>query len=139
MVYTKNRKKALMIKVMIVEDDSEIRNLYGFSLKQNGFDVIEAADGAIAAKQLDANKPDVILLDMLMPGISGLDFLRNNNVHHRYPATKIIAFSNIETPRVVEEAKSLGITSYFLKVNVTPHQMVDIIKGMMGGKPAAKV
>lgn len=127
-----------MAKILLVEDDNEIRNLYGFSLRQNGFEVFEAADGAVAAKQLDAHKPDVILLDMLMPGISGLDFLRNNNVHHRYPETKIVAFSNIETPRVIEEAKGLGITSYFLKVNVTPHQMVDIIKGLIKDKPGAK-
>lgn len=120
-----------MSKVLIVEDDNEIRNLYGFSLKANGFEVFEAADATAGAKLLDAEKPDVILLDMLMPGISGLDFLKQNNVHHRYPDTKIVAFSNIETPRVVAEAKGLGITSYFLKVNVTPHQMVDVIKKML--------
>ncbi len=123
-----------MTKVLIIEDDQQIRMVYSYALNNNGFKVMEAPDAVTGLKLLDENKPDVILLDMLMPGISGLDFLRQNNIHHRYPDVKLIAFSNIETPRVVEEAKQLGVEKYFLKVDVTPHQMIEIINQLTGSK-----
>lgn len=123
-----------MPKVLIIEDEQQIRMVYSYALNNNGFEVLEAPDAVTGLKLLDEHKPEVVLLDMLMPGISGLDFLKQNNVHHRYPETKIIAFSNIETPRVVEEAKKEGVVRYFLKVDITPHQMVDIIKQLLSEK-----
>jgi DNA-binding NtrC family response regulator len=125
-----------MAKVLIIEDDQQIRMVYSYALNNNGFEVLEAPDAVTGLKLLEQHKPEIVLLDMLMPGISGLDFLKQNNVHHRYPDIKIIAFSNIETPRVVEEAKQQGVVKYFLKVDVTPHQMVDIIKQLLGDKAA---
>lgn len=128
-----------MIKILIIEDDSQIRMVYSYAFHNNGFKVMEAADAVTGLKLLDEHKPDIVLLDMLMPGISGLDFLRQNNIHHRYPEIKLIAFSNIETPRVVEEAKKLGVEKYFLKVDVTPHQMIEIIHQLVGSKKKSDV
>lgn len=121
-----------MAKILIIEDDAQIRNVYSFGLKNNGFQVLEAGDAVTGLQLVEKERPDIILLDMLMPGISGIEFLKQNNIHHRYPDIKIIAFSNIETPRVVEQAKQLGVSNYFLKVDVTPHQMVDICNQLLG-------
>jgi DNA-binding response OmpR family regulator len=133
-----------MAKVLIVEDDTDIRGAYVFALMRAGFEVVQAADGAEAIAMFERERPNVVLLDMLMPGMSGLDFLRQMNIANRFPETKILALSNIDTPRVVEQAKVLGAAEYLIKVDMTPHQMVDLIKqhlsnaGAAPAKPAPK-
>jgi DNA-binding NarL/FixJ family response regulator len=128
-----------MAKVLIVEDDLEIRNAYAFSLSKNGFEVLQAGDAEEGLDQLRQNKPDVMLLDMLMPGASGVEFLRNNHIQGQYPDMKVIAFSNIDNPKIMEQAKALGAIEYLVKVDVTPSQMVEIIRNLTSGKsqPAA--
>ncbi len=118
--------------VLIVEDDNEIRMVYSYALNNHGIKVLQAANAAEAVRLLEQLLPDVILLDMLMAGTSGLDFLKLNNVHSRFPDVKIIAFSNVDTPRVVDQAVALGVTQYLLKVNVTPGQMVNYIHELTG-------
>ena len=117
-----------LTKVLVVEDDNDIRNAYVFALMQAGFQVAQSSDGGEAISALDRDVPDVIVLDMLMPGVSGLDFLRQTGITTKYPKTKIVALSNIETPRVREQAQQLGVAEYIIKVNTTPHQMVDIVR-----------
>jgi two-component system response regulator (stage 0 sporulation protein F) len=131
-----------MAKVLIVEDDIDIRGAYVFALMRAGYQVVQASDGPQAITLFEKERPDVVLLDMLMPGMSGLDFLRQTNITSRFPQTKILALSNIDTPRVVEQAKELGAAEYLIKVDMTPHQMVDLIKhhlsGSAAGKPTSK-
>ena len=125
-----------LTKVLVVEDDNDIRNAYVFALMQAGFQVAQAGDGGEAISALDRDVPDVIVLDMLMPGVSGLDFLRQTGIVSKHPATKILALSNIETPRVREQAQQLGVAEYIIKVNTTPHQMVDIVRKYAAMPPA---
>lgn len=127
MSYTGQKGKSVA-KVLIIEDDAEIRMVYSFALNHAGFQVLEAPDATSGLTLLQQGYPDVVVLDMLMPGMSGLDFLRQNNIHERYPGIKIIAFSNIENERVMNEAKDLGVVRYLVKASVTPHQLADIIK-----------
>ncbi len=120
------------MKVLIIEDDAEIRMAYSFALERNGITVLQAGDAQSGMRLLEQHQPPIVLLDMLMPGMSGLDFLRNNRIHQRFPDIQVLAFSNIETPRVVEQAKVLGVSQYLMKVNITPHQMVSIIQELAG-------
>lgn len=125
-----------MAKVLIVEDDKDIRTAYVYAMTRAGMEVTEASDGTQAVALVEQVRPQVILLDMLMPGMSGLDFLKQTNVLQKYPDTKVIAFSNIETPRVISEAKELGVSEYILKVDMTPHDMVEKIN-QVAGQPSA--
>jgi len=59
--------------------------------------------------------------------------LRHTRVTSRFPGTKVIAVSNIDTPRVVEEARKLGVVEYVIKVDTTPHQMVDLVNQQLKG------
>jgi len=118
----------MIAKVLVVEDDSDIRAAYVYALTKAGFEVLEAPDGNAAMQLFERQRPDVILLDMLMPGMSGLDFLRETKASARFPAMKIIALSNIDTARVVQEAKGLGVDDYHIKVDMTPHQMVQLVQ-----------
>lgn len=120
-----------MATVLIAEDDADIRTAYAYALNRAGFEVVEAADGGAAAQSIEAKQPDLVLLDMLMPGMSGLDLLRQVQPSKRYPNMVVLALSNIDTPRVIEQAKELGVRDYIVKVDVTPHQMVDIIHGYL--------
>ena len=121
-----------MAKILIAEDDHDIRTAYVFAFAKAGYETVEAVDGTQAMAALTNEHPHVILLDMLMPGMSGLDFLRQAEIPTKHAGIKVIAFSNIDTPRVVEEAKKLGATEYMIKVDVTPHAMVDVVSKMIG-------
>ena len=128
-----------MTKVMVVEDDGDIRSAYVFELKQAGFEVSQASDGAEAVPVFERVHPDVVLLDMLMPGLSGLDFLRSANITGRFPNTRIVALSNIDTPRVVQQAKELGVSQYVLKVNTTPKQVVEELRQSLAAPASVPV
>ena len=121
-----------MAKILIAEDDHDIRTAYVFAFTKAGYETIEAADGSQAMTALTNEHPHVILLDMLMPGMSGLDFLRQAKITEKRTGIKVIAFSNIDTPRVVTEAKALGASDYLIKVDVTPHDMVEIVNKLIG-------
>jgi CheY-like chemotaxis protein len=120
-----------MARVLIVEDDAAIRNAYTFILIKSGFHVDVAGDG-YAALQLLRNKPDVILLDMLMPGLSGVEFLKQADIKRLHPHTKVIAISNIESPRVKEDAAAYGAERYLIKVSLTPGQVAQEVKDILG-------
>jgi CheY-like chemotaxis protein len=124
-----------MATVLIIEDDPEIQNVYGYALEQHSFGVLRANDAQAGIEMIDQYQPDVVLLDMLMPGMSGLDMLKQAKVHERYPHIKILVFSNIDTPRVTQQAKELGVIAYLLKVETTPSQLVEAIQRLMAGSP----
>lgn len=117
-----------MSKVLILEDDSQIRTAYTYALVKAGHTVYEAPDAGVAAALIKQNHPEVIILDMLLPGTSGLEMLRNEQIAQQYPQTKIIGFSNIDNPNIIKEAQSLGVTQYLQKVDVTPAKLVEIIE-----------
>ena len=124
-----------MASILLVEDDHDIRTAYVYALTRAGFQVSEAGDGAQAIAMVQSARYDVVVLDMLMPGLSGLDFLRQAQVAVKYPHTKVIAFSNVDSPRVVGDARKLGVVEYVMKVDMTPHQMIDIIRKYLPGAP----
>ncbi len=120
-----------MASVLLIEDDSDIRTAYNYALTKAGFDVTEASDGVQAAEYIEQLRPSVILLDMLMPGMSGLDFLRHTRVATRFPETRIVAVSNIDSPRVAKEAKELGVIQYIIKVETTPREIVKLVEALV--------
>jgi CheY-like chemotaxis protein len=119
-----------MAKVLLAEDDLEIRSAYAFYLQKQGHKIYLASNAEEAWELLNKHRPQVILLDMLMPGESGLEFMRNNNLKKTFPAVKVLAFSNIENPNIIKEAKELGAVDYLIKANVTPAQVGLIINNL---------
>jgi two-component system, OmpR family, response regulator MtrA len=115
-----------MANILVIEDEQAIANAYEIALSRAGHRVDLAADGS-AAMQMVRPDHDVIILDMLMPGFSGLDFLKTYDVSSRRQHPTIIALSNIDTPSIMEQAKQLGAAEYILKVDLTPDQLVDVV------------
>src|SRR5581483_10905332 len=109
-----------MAKVLVVEDDDVIRAAYQIVLKRQGHFVTTATNGAEALGLALQHTPHVILLDMLMPQMSGLQFLKSYKPH-RPPETKVVALSNIEDYR--QEAYNHGVDEFWVKASFTPGEV----------------
>lgn len=121
-----------MPKILIVEDDSILQSAYDTVLTMEGYETRTAPDGIEGLRLAQEDEPDVILLDMLMPNLNGLEFLRAYDAKNKHPHCKIIVFSNMSVPSDVKDAMQLGATKYLTKSSFTPKEMVSIIKEVIG-------
>lgn len=116
------------IKIMIVEDDTFLSSIIDTRLKMEGCTTLIAVDGEHALTLLEKELPDLILLDIVMPGISGFDVLESikNNDHTK--AIPVIMFSNLGQEHEVEKSRGLGAEDFFVKAMLTPREIVEKIK-----------
>lgn len=115
-----------MTKVLVVEDETVLADAYKIVLEKAGYDVYVAYRGQQGLELAATHKPNVILLDMLMPEMNGIDFLKELKPK-QLPHTKVCVLSNIENPEIMKAATKLGAVDYLLKVNYTPYQIADIV------------
>ena len=119
-------------KILLVEDDTALSNVYKSRLEMEGFDTYTVNNGEDALSAAIDIKPDLILLDAMMPKISGfdvLDILRNT------PETadiKIIMLTALSQPKDKERAESLGVNDYLVKSQVVISDVVDRVKFHLG-------
>jgi CheY-like chemotaxis protein len=111
-----------MAKVLIVEDNETLNEAYKLILEKDGHEVSTAFNGEEGLEKLSKVSPDLILLDMLMPKMDGLEFLRHFKAD-KYPKTTIIILSNLNEDEQVEEARKLGAHRYILKANTSPREL----------------
>jgi DNA-binding NarL/FixJ family response regulator len=123
------------MKVLIVEDDDSLRMVYATKLQMEGFEVETAADGAEGFKLAEKSNPGVVLLDLMMPHMSGLDFLRAYDVKNKHKNCKVVVFSNVQDPKSVDETQKLGAVKFLTKASITPNDMVGIVKEVTAGSP----
>ena len=126
-----------MARVLLVEDDETIQSAYGLALQQDGFTVDLAGNAAGAQKLADEHQPDVILLDLLMPGISGLEFLADYDVQKEHPDAKVIVFTNLSGQGTVKRALDLGAAKVLTKSEYTPKLITAVIKEVLAKRAAA--
>lgn len=115
-------------KVLIVEDDDILRDIYALKLEMEGFDVETARDGQEGLEKVDKVKPDLIILDMMMPRVDGMQFLQRYRQDKVAPEAKVLVASNKSSPEQVQEAKRLGATDYLIKSQITPDELVEHIR-----------
>ncbi len=120
-----------MVQILLVEDNISLNKVYSLVLKKEGYKVANAFDGRDGLKQLTTVKPDLILLDMLMPRMGGLDFLRHFSFAD-YPQTSIVILSNVNEDKDVTQALKLGATHYIVKSDNSPHDLVERIHEIIG-------
>jgi DNA-binding response OmpR family regulator len=121
-----------MSKILIVEDDPALQGIYETLFKIEKFDVRVAGNGKVALVELKKEQPDIILLDVLMPVMNGLEFLKVTKPHLKYPNVKVLVLSNLSDPKTVNEIDKLGATDYLLKANTSPRELVDKVRSMLG-------
>jgi CheY-like chemotaxis protein len=117
-----------MKKILIAEDDFFIRDIYGKVFSLSGYDVQVAVDGMDALDKIKAQQYDMILLDIMMPRMTGIDVLKNvRGLTTPLKSTPIFIITNLGQQNVIEEAFKLGMDGYILKSQVTPQQIVEEI------------
>jgi CheY-like chemotaxis protein len=121
-----------MKKVLVVDDEPMLREVYEMVLEGSGYEVVTAQNGFEAMDCLETALPDLILLDLLMPGMNGLEFLMKTNIKTRFPQVKIIAFSNLSRTGQVEEALKLGAQKHFIKSSLSPAELLEEVEEVLG-------
>lgn len=119
-----------MTKILIVEDDTILNDAYTLILKKAGHDVARAFNGKEALEATAKDDPDVILLDLLMPKMNGLQFLEAYDVP-KHPDVKIVILSNIGNDAEVEKAMELGAYKYIVKAHATPQDLSALVNHLV--------
>ncbi|HMS92454.1 MAG TPA: response regulator [Candidatus Saccharibacteria bacterium] len=114
--------------VLLVEDNNFIRNMYQLKLAKADLTVIEAIDGKMALERITEQKPDLVLLDLMMPNVGGLEVLRDLNKQGLLPELPVIVLTNVMDPQTIDQAKELGAKDYIVKTDLTPSQVIDKLK-----------
>ncbi len=121
-----------MTKILFIEDNQHLVETYDFLFTQQGYQVLWAHDGLEGLNLANTENPDVIILDMMMPLLSGIDFLKQYDVKNLHPDAKIIAFSNMQTDEYIHEAIQLGVLKYEIKSNFSPKKLVALVMDVLG-------
>jgi DNA-binding response OmpR family regulator len=119
-------------KILIVEDDNGLAQVYETRLIAEGFTTRRVSNGEEALSAAQTFRPDLIMLDVMMPRINGfdvLDILRNTN---EVANTKVIMLTALGRPEDIEQAKQYGITDYLIKSQVTMSEVVAKVKVALG-------
>ena len=122
-------------KVLLVEDDIFMADLLGREISGAGFELATAKTGKEAVDKFPTVKPDLILLDLLLPDLNGLEVLRQIRRLEGGPETKVVVLSNLSAERDVEDAKRLGVVSYLVKANTSLPEIVDKVKTIFATPP----
>lgn len=115
-------------RILIIEDDDLLREIYATKLELEGFDVNTAANGEAGLEAAIHYAPNVILLDMVMPRMTGLEFLQAYQPYSRHPNVATLIMSNKSSSQEVNEAKALGAKEYLIKSQHTPDAIVARIR-----------
>lgn len=124
-----------MKKILIAEDDFFIRDIYSKIFSLSGYDVAVAVDGLDAFEKIKANPYDMVLLDIMMPKMTGIDVLKS--IRELPAPTKdipVFIITNLGQQDVIEQAFHLGMDGYIIKSQVTPQQLVAEITNYFENK-----
>ncbi|MCP6719274.1 MAG: response regulator [Patescibacteria group bacterium] len=118
-------------KILIVEDDKFLRELISRKLNDEGFEVLEAVDGEEGIKKIKEEKPDLILLDLILPSIDGFEVLSRMKEDPSLSSIPVIILSNLGQKEEVEKGLKLGATDYLIKAHFTPREIIEKIKNVL--------
>lgn len=112
------------IKVLIVEDDEIVRKIYAKTFMRSGFTVYTASDGGLAIEKYKSKKPDIILLDIIMPNVNGYEVLNKirSNLNSYIP---IIMLTNLGADSFKRESQLDNIDAYLIKLQYSPQEIVN--------------
>lgn len=120
------------LQVMVIEDEQLLNDAYARVLSTAGISLLRAYNGKEAIEILKDEEPDIILLDLRMPVMDGIEFLKKLKPKDTMPNTKIIVFSNYDDQHEIDQAFELGAMHYMLKAWATPDELVKLIREVDG-------
>lgn len=118
--------------VLIVEDDEFLRSLTAKRLEKDNYQIEIAVDGENAISALEKIKPDIILLDLLLPGKDGFEVLKSIRSTDAVKNVPVVIFSNLGQKEDIEKAKALGVDDFLIKANFTLDDVVSKINKLVG-------
>lgn len=123
-----------MAKILIVEDEKSLSDAYELVLKKAGYRTHAASNGEEALAAFDKQEFDLVLLDLRLPKMDGVEFLKRLAPIEKHPKTQIIVFSNYDDQNEVNEAVKYGATRYILKAWSSPSDLLKIVGETLGSK-----
>lgn len=119
-------------KIAIIEDDQAISQMYRIKFETEGYQVETAENGKLGLELAESMKPDIILLDLMMPEMNGDEMLAKLRKTTWGKTTKVVILTNMGEQEIPEEVKKLGVTAIILKADMTPRQVADLVKKQLG-------
>lgn len=120
-----------MSKILIVEDDKFLRELINRKLRSENFETVLAVDGESALDLVVSQNPDIILLDLILPGINGFEVLGKIKDNEDIKNIPVIILSNLGQKEDVDKGMGLGAVDYLVKAHFTPSEIVDKINQVL--------
>ena len=120
--------------VLIIEDDKFLRDLIIQKLKKEGFETSEAMDGESGAKLAQDEHPDLVLLDLILPGLDGFEVLKRLKQNAGTASIPVIILSNLGQKEDMDRAKGSGAEDFMVKAHFTPGEIVSKIKSILQKK-----
>lgn len=117
-----------MTKIAIIEDDTAINQMYRMKFEADGFDVELADNGTRGVALVETFQPDIILMDLSMPEMTGDEALTEIRAHDWGKDIPVIILTNLGEEEAPKTLKTLGVSSYIVKADLTPRQVVDRVK-----------
>lgn len=117
--------------ILVVEDDKFLRELMSQKLIKEGFKISQAIDGEEGLKKIKEEKPSLVLLDLILPGIDGFGVLAQMKEDPQASKIPVIILSNLGQREDVERGLKLGATDYLIKAHFTPGEIIEKIKNII--------
>jgi len=121
-----------MKKILFIEDESTLQKTFGEILKPEGYEVIPALDGEIGLRLAKNKKPDLILLDLILPKVNGFEVLKKLKAEVETKDIPVIVLTNLEGIGDIDKAIELGATTYLVKADYSLEEVVEKIKKALG-------
>ena len=125
--------KTFTKQILLVEDDRFLRRACAAGLRQRGWTVLTAVDGEEALRMVQSERIDLVLLDMLMPKLHGLDVMRALKAEERTQSIPVLVLSNSSRERDVQEIMKLGAVGYLVKANLSLQELGNRVAELLGG------
>ena len=123
-----------MAKIAIIEDDIAISQMYRMKFEVDGYEVETAENGKVGLKLIKDLKPDIVLLDLMMPEMNGEEMLAKLRETPYGHNVKVIILTNMGEQEIPKSIKNLGVEAVILKAHMTPREVEDIVKKELGHK-----
>lgn len=118
-------------KILLVEDDKMLADMYTTKFEKEGLHILRAHDGAEGLEMIKQEKPDLVLLDIIMPKLDGFAVLREVRKIPELKSTHVLLLTNLGQTEDVAKGHELGADDYFIKANHTPAEIVEKVKYML--------
>ena len=118
-------------KVLVVEDEKFLSNLLKVRMEREGFSVLQAYDGEEGMKMLKEQQPSLVVLDLVMPKMSGFEFLERMSMDPQVGRIPVVVASNLGQDSDIEKAKRFGVVDYFVKAQIPIDQLATVLKGII--------